>query len=43
MIKAHWKRYIYLWLYYALFEEQVGNDPIKAYQIYDNILQMIPH
>ena len=28
--KRFWKRYIYLWLNYAIFEEQIAADPQRA-------------
>lgn len=41
--KQHWKRYIYLWVYYALFEELTMNDLERAAKIYKTCLSLIPH
>jgi len=42
--KEHWKRYIYLWIYYATYEELTNKDPERASQIYQTCLdRVIPH
>jgi len=41
--KRHWRRYIYLWIYYALFEEVTTKDIDRAREIYQMCLQLIPH
>ena len=41
--KRHWRRYIYLWIFYAVWEETSNNDPTQARQIWDKCLQLIPH
>lgn len=42
--KRHWRRYIYLWIFYALWEETAnGGDPARARQIYSECLRLIPH
>jgi len=41
--KQHWKRYIYLWIYYALYEELERRDHERASKIYDACLDLIPH
>ena len=41
--KRHWRRYIYLWIFYALWEETNNNDATQARQIWDKALQLIPH
>jgi crooked neck len=41
--KHHWKRYIYLWIYYAVYEELSVGDLARASQIYDTCLSIIPH
>jgi crooked neck len=41
--KRHWRRYIYLWIFYALFEETETRDIARARQIYAECLQLIPH
>ena len=32
--KRFWKRYIYLWLNYAIFEELTAGDAERATQVY---------
>lgn len=41
--KRHWRRYIYLWLFYAIFEEAVANDIERARQVYSEALKLVPH
>ncbi|KAH9273637.1 hypothetical protein BASA83_003969 [Batrachochytrium salamandrivorans] len=41
--KRYWRRYIYLWLFYAVWEETVGKDIERARQVYTNCLKVIPH
>jgi len=41
--KKFWVRYIYLWVYYAVFEELVAKDFGRARQIYQGALSRIPH
>lgn len=41
--KRHWRRYIYLWIFYALFVETSAADPARARQIYTKALELIPH
>ncbi|KAA8582938.1 hypothetical protein FQN60_015484 [Etheostoma spectabile] len=41
--KRHWKRYIYLWINYALYEELEVKDPEKTRQVYQASLDLIPH
>ena len=41
--KHHWRRYIYLFIFYALFEELVSKDIRRASQIYSECLRIIPH
>mmetsp|Transcript_17721 Transcript_17721/g.26883 ORF Transcript_17721/g.26883 Transcript_17721/m.26883 type:complete len:692 (-) Transcript_17721:3304-5379(-) len=41
--KEHWRRYIYLWVYYAIFEELKMTDLERASQVYSACLSMIPH
>ncbi|KAM0459662.1 hypothetical protein ACHAPV_005376 [Trichoderma viride] len=41
--KRHWRRYIYLWIFYAVWEELEGQDVERARQIYTTCLNMIPH
>jgi crooked neck len=41
--KRHWRRYIYLWIFYALWAETEARDPERARQIYSECLKLIPH
>ncbi|CAL8072243.1 unnamed protein product [Orchesella dallaii] len=41
--KTYWRRYIYLWIKYALFEELDVGDMEKARMVYKNCLELIPH
>ncbi|KAF7294814.1 Pre-mRNA splicing factor [Mycena indigotica] len=41
--KRHWRRYIFLWLDYALFEEIETKDYTRARQIYQEAVKLVPH
>ncbi|RYP66966.1 hypothetical protein DL769_005882 [Monosporascus sp. CRB-8-3] len=41
--KRHWRRYIYLWIFYAIWEEMEANDIDRAAQVYKLCLDLIPH
>ncbi|GAA5849701.1 hypothetical protein JCM8547_000538 [Rhodosporidiobolus lusitaniae] len=41
--KRHWRRYIFLWLNYALFEEIDTKDLQRAREIYRACLKLVPH
>ena len=41
--KRHWRRYIYLWVFFALFEELDARDIERARQVYSECLKLIPH
>ncbi|KAF7846557.1 hypothetical protein BT93_L4163 [Corymbia citriodora subsp. variegata] len=41
--KRYWRRYIYLWIFYALWEEVSNQDADRARQIYLECLKLIPH
>lgn len=41
--KRHWRRYIYLWIFYAVWEEMEAKDMERAGQIYQECLRIIPH
>eukprot|EP00435_Cladocopium_sp_Y103_P010981 s264_g2.t2 len=43
MQKRFWRRYIYLWIYFALFEELQTGDIEKARAVYDALLKVVPH
>jgi len=42
-VKQYWKRYIYLWIYYALYEELEMKDLDRAADVYQTCLDIIPH
>lgn len=41
--KNFWRRYIYLWINYALYEEIEINDEERTRQIYKTCLDLVPH
>ncbi|CAD5231696.1 unnamed protein product [Bursaphelenchus xylophilus] len=41
--KTYWRRYIWLWLYYAVYEELHAKDSEKTRQVYKAALDIIPH
>ena len=41
--KKYWRRYIYLWINYAFYEELINKDIERAGEIYKNVLNLIPH
>lgn len=41
--KRHWRRYIFLWLNYALFEEIDVGDYDRSRQVYKAALGVVPH
>ena len=41
--KRNWRRYIYLWIMYAMWEEMTNKDVDRARQIYQECLRLIPH
>ncbi|XP_054677593.1 crooked neck-like protein 1 isoform X2 [Grus americana] len=41
--KRHWKRYIYLWVNYALYEELEAKDAERTRQVYQACIELIPH
>jgi crooked neck len=41
--KRYWRRYIYLWINYALFEELEAADPERAREVYRECLKLVPH
>lgn len=43
MQKRYWRRYVYLWICYALFEELQTGDVMKTRAVYDAIIKIIPH
>lgn len=41
--KRFWQRYIYLWIYYAVYEELDNKDIERTREIYNFALKLIPH
>jgi crooked neck len=41
--KDHWRRYIYLWIFYAVYEELANHDLDRAAEVYQTCLSLIPH
>ena len=41
--KRYWRRYIYLWINYAIYEELEVEDIDRARQVYRTCLDIIPH
>jgi len=41
--KRHWRRYIFLFLFYAIWEEREAKDVERTRQVYDTCLNLIPH
>lgn len=41
--KRHWRRYIYLWIFYAIWEEMDAGDISRARQVYAECIRLIPH
>lgn len=41
--KRGWRRYIYLWIQYAIYEELEAQDPARARQVWRACLALIPH
>merc|ERR1712228_296916 len=41
--KRYWKRYIYLWIKYAIFEELIAKNIERARAVYASCLKIIPH
>ena len=42
-VKNDWRRYIYLWIMYALFEETEMGDLDRTREVYKACLEIIPH
>lgn len=41
--KKYWRRYIYLWISYAIYEELNANDLVRARDVYRNCIAILPH
>jgi crooked neck len=34
---------MYIWYNYAIFEEEIANDLVKAEQVYERAIKLVPH
>jgi len=41
--KRYWRRYIYLWINYAVFEETIPKNFERAEQVYQACINLLPH
>lgn len=41
--KKYWRRYIFLWINYAVFEEYTAKDYERVREIFKKMLEVIPH
>ena len=41
--KRYWRRYLYLWYSYALFEELEAHDMERTAQVFERALKLVPH
>eukprot|EP00397_Hematodinium_sp_SG-2012_P027298 GEMP01028675.1.p1 GENE.GEMP01028675.1~~GEMP01028675.1.p1 ORF type:complete len:614 (+),score=108.63 GEMP01028675.1:206-1843(+) len=41
--KRYWRRYIYLWINYALCEEMIAKDIERAREVYITMIRIVPH
>lgn len=41
--KRHWRRYIFLWLNYAVFEDVDAQDGNRAREVYKKAMALVPH
>ncbi|EIE81054.1 hypothetical protein RO3G_05759 [Rhizopus delemar RA 99-880] len=41
--KRYWRRYIYLWINYALYEELETEDIERTREIYEQCIKLLPH
>jgi len=41
--KRFWKRYIYIWINFALFEELQAKDLLRTREVFKKCLEIIPH
>jgi hypothetical protein len=41
--KRAWRRYIYLWINYALYEELEAKDAERTRAVYKEALRIVPH
>ena len=38
-----WRRYVFLWVNWAVYEEMEAKDNIQAKKVYENALSIVPH
>ncbi len=43
MEKKYWRRYIFLWINYSVFEELIAKNIERTNEIFKKILEIIPH
>ncbi|KAJ3218569.1 Crooked neck-like protein 1 [Clydaea vesicula] len=41
--KRYWRRYVYIWLFYACWEESIAKNVERAGEIYSKLIDLIPH
>lgn len=41
--KRFWRRYMYIWYNYAVFEEEIAGDMARAEQVFERALKLVPH
>ena len=41
--KKFWRRYIYLWINYAIYEEMVARDTNRSRAVYKACIELVPH
>jgi crooked neck len=41
--KKYWRRYIFLWINYAIFEEYIAQNIDRADKVFKKILDLVPH
>jgi len=41
--KTYWRRYVYLWIMYAAYEELEEEDAERARAVYEECLKVVPH
>lgn len=41
--KQYWRRYVYLWIFWAIYEEMDAQEPARARDVYAACLKVIPH
>lgn len=43
MEKRFWKRYVHIWIKFAIFEELTAKDYDRARAVYEKLLEILPH